>query len=93
MLAGLKLGAVSMTLGMPTLMPIILGVILGVGLAFITVYCFEKALNYFWGSDNKIVADINFLNDHDKNKCYFSALKAIGCEEVTLTSEIKKLRL
>ena len=51
MLAGLKLGA-SMTLGMPTLMPIILGLILGVGLAFITLLCFEKALNYFWGSDN-----------------------------------------
>ncbi|KAM3145245.1 hypothetical protein pb186bvf_002573 [Paramecium bursaria] len=92
MLAGLKLGA-SMTLGMPTLMPIILGLILGVGLAFITLLCFEKALNYFWGSDNQIVADINFLNDHDKNKCYFSALETIGCQEVTLTSQIKKLRL
>ena len=64
---------------MPTLMPVILGMIFGVGLAFISLYCFEKLLNYFWGREKEIVYDINFLNDYDKNKCYFSALDTIGC--------------
>ena len=93
MVAGVKLGTLAVGAGMPTLMPIIMGLILGVSLAFITLYYFEKALNYFWGSDSNVVKDVNFLNDHDKNKCYFSSLHAIGCEEMTPTHEIKKLRL
>lgn len=40
-----------------------------------------------------MVTDINSLNDHDKNKCYFSALNEIDCDEMTPTKEIKKLRL
>lgn len=52
MVAGVKLGTLAVGAGMPTLMPIIIGLILGVSLAFITLLCLEKAINYFWGSDS-----------------------------------------
>ena len=84
---------VSALVTVPTVVSSIIGVVLGIGLAFISLYLFEKAVNYFWGSDKTIASDINFLNDHDKKKCYFSALKDIKCEEETSTHEIKKLRL